>query len=734
MPTDTHAAGLTRSLPIAPVLFTLTIFTSAALLFFVQPMFTKIVLPQIGGAPAVWTTAMLFFQTVLIAGYLYAHLTTRYLAPRVQLGLHIALWAGALLFLPLAVPAGWSYRPEGSAALQTLVLYALGVGLPFAVLSANAPILQAWYARSGGPAAEDPYFLYGASNLGSLIALLAFPLVAEPFFGVSRIGQGWAAGFVVLGAMLAACGIVAARPAPAAARLPHDGKDAQPWPPLRTLAGWAYLAFIPSSLMLGVTSKIATDLGSIPLVWVVPLTLYLLTFVLTFSQRQALGAGGWRVVMLASILVLVIFASGLLTLDRTGAVLLVLGVFGASMCAHRMLFLSRPDAAQLTVFYLTMSVGGALGGLFNSLVAPVIFNDFHELWITVGLTALLLIDATVRPDRRAVAIGVMVGGVAILPAALHIYGSHEDALRPTALTVAAILAPGLWLVRRNGASAAAAAIFALIVAVFATQGTAIHRDRSFFGAHEVLDRDGVRFYTNGTTVHGAERQADLAGGKPAPLMYYTPDGPMGQVLTSDWAKGADRIGVVGLGVGSLACYARPGQDWHFYEIDRVVDDIARNPAWFTFMHACAGDAPTHLGDARIVLSQQADMTFDLLVIDAYSSDAVPVHLTTVEAMALYRDRLAPGGLMLFHISNRFYAIDRPLGRSAEALGLTARIQRFIPAIPATDMSVSASVVVAVGAAGGAIDRLAQDPRWQPLPSDGGPVWTDDRADPLSILD
>jgi hypothetical protein len=732
MPTDTHAAGLPRSLPIAPVLFTLTIFTSAALLFFVQPLFTKIVLPQIGGAPAVWTTAMLFFQTILIAGYLYAHLSTRYLGPRAQIGLHLVLWAAALLFLPLAVPAGWTYRPTGSAALQTLVLYALGVGLPFAVLSANAPFLQAWYARSGGPAADDPYFLYGASNLGSLIALLAFPLVAEPFFGATRIGQGWAAGFVVLGALLAACGIVAARPALPAERTTVAA--ASVWPPLPTLARWAFLAFIPSSLMLGVTSKIATDLGSIPLVWVVPLTLYLLTFVLTFTQRSILGAGGWRVVLLGSILVLVVLSSGLLTLDRTGAVLLTLGFFGVALSAHRMLFLRRPDAGQLTVFYLTMSVGGALGGLFNSLIAPVVFDDFHELWITVGLAALLLVDASGRPDRRALAIGVLIGGAAILPAALHLFGSDEAAMQPTALTVAAILAPGLWMVRRNGVSAAAAAVFALGVAVFSTQGDAVHRDRSFFGAHEVIDRDGVRFYTNGTTVHGAERRSDLASGKPAPLMYYTPDGPMGQVLLSDWAAGARRIGVVGLGVGSLACYARPGQDWHFYEIDRVVDQIARNPDYFTFMQRCAGDAPTHLGDARIVLAQQKGMAFDLLVIDAYSSDAVPVHLTTNEAMALYRDRLTPDGIMLFHISNRFYAIDRPLGRSAEALGLEARIQRFVPATTSTDMSVSASVVVAIGAKGGAIDRLAQDPRWQPLHSDGGPVWTDDRADPLSILD
>ncbi|MFN0113125.1 MAG: fused MFS/spermidine synthase [Paracoccaceae bacterium] len=731
MPTDSPAAGLSRSLPLAPVLFTLTIFTSAALLFFVQPLFTKIVLPQIGGAPAVWTTAMLFFQTVLIAGYLYAHISARYLAPRVQLGLHLALWATALLFLPLAIPAGWSYAPTGSAALQTLVLYALGVGLPFAVLSANAPLLQAWYARSGGPAADDPYFLYSASNLGSLIALLAFPLIAEPFFGATRIGQGWAAGFVALGALLAACGMAAARhPMPAA----RTEAPAAAWPPIRTLAFWAFLAFIPSSLMLGVTSKIATDLGSIPLIWVVPLTLYLLTFVIAFSNHRLLGGGDWRLLLLASLVILVVLTSGLLTLDRASAVLLVLGFFGAALTAHRMLFLRRPDAGQLTVFYLTMSVGGALGGLFNSLIAPVIFDDFHELWITTGLAAHLLIGKSDRTDRRALSFGILIGGAAVLPAALHLFGKGEGAMLPTTLAVAAILALGLWYLRRNGAAAAAAAVFTLCIAFWSMQGDAIHRDRSFFGAHEILDRDGTRFYSNGTTVHGAERLAALGDARPDPLMYYTPDGPMGQVLGSDWAAHAGRIGVVGLGVGSLACYARPGQDWHFYEIDRVVDQIARNPAYFTFMQRCAGDAPTHLGDARIVLAQQPGLAFNILVIDAYSSDAVPVHLTTLEALQLYRDRLTPGGIVLFHISNRFYAIDRPLGRSAAALGLEALIQRFVPATASPDMSESASVVVAIGSKGGTIERLRQDARWRPLPSDGGPLWTDDHADPLSILD
>jgi hypothetical protein len=270
-----------------PALFTATVFLSASLLFFVQPLFAKIVLPQIGGAPAVWTTAMLFFQSVLIGGYLYAHLLTRHVPVRAQIAIHLGLWALALGFLPLAIDAGWHYDPETSPALQTLSLFAAGVGLPFFVLSANAPLIQSWYARSGGPSSDDPYFLYGASNVGSLLALLAFPLVAEPLFGARQISLGWSVGFLTLGGFLLLSGLAARRTPqerPGAVSAPETDL-----PTTRQIGFWLLLAFVPSSLMLAVTSKTATDMGSIPLFWVIPLALYLLTFVLTFTNRPMIG-------------------------------------------------------------------------------------------------------------------------------------------------------------------------------------------------------------------------------------------------------------------------------------------------------------------------------------------------------------------------------------------------------------------------------------------------------------
>ncbi len=373
------------------VLFTATIFLSASLLFFVQPLFTKIALPAIGGAPAVWTTAMLFFQTVLIGGYLYAHLLSRHLGVRAQMAVHLALWAAALAFLPLALPEGWRYDPGASVPVQTLGLYALGVGLPFAFLSANAPLIQSWYGKSGGPSAADPYFLYGASNLGSLIALLGFPLLAEPFLGAHTIGLGWAAGFVGLGLALAAGALWARGPVAAAA--PENAPRGGAGLGAARMLWWAFLAFVPSSLMLGATTKISTDIGSFPLIWVLPLALYLLTFVLAFTNRPLLPLALLRPGFALALAALAVLSSGLWSphLNWTMSGVLILAVFVATLMAHRVLYEARPEAGQLTVYYVVMSLGGACGGLFNSILAPLVFDRLLEYPITIALITLLMI-------------------------------------------------------------------------------------------------------------------------------------------------------------------------------------------------------------------------------------------------------------------------------------------------------------------------------------------------------
>jgi hypothetical protein len=715
------------------LLFTATIFTSALLLFFVQPLYTRMVLPQIGGAAAVWTTAMLFFQTVLIGGYLYAHLMSRYLAVNVQIAVHIGLVILALTALPLAVPESWSYDPVEPVVTQTLWLYALGVGLPFAVLSANAPLIQSWYRRSGGPSAEDPYFLYAASNFGSLVALLAFPLVAEPLFGISAISIGWSVGFVVLGPMLLLSGL-AARGTVQADRPQTPEAAGSGGLQAKQLLLWAFLAFLPSSLMLCVTTKISTDLGSFPLVWVIPLALYLLTFVLVFSVKSPLTADRLRLVLPLALLPLIYFSfkpAGTLA----GFTAMLVAYFVISLAAHRMLFDARPDARHLTVFYLTMSVGGALGGVFNSIIAPVAFDRLTEYPVTVALCVLLLAGRS-RNVPREIAMGLALALILLLPLldVLPVIGELSVNLRVLGM-MAIVTVAYLVLYRQRLVPVVAMICVMGIWGVFGRETDVIY-DRSFFGLHIVDDEDGLRLYSNGTTVHGAQRLSEI-GQRPTPLYYYHPNGPLAQVLATQTAAQAKTVGVIGLGIGAMACYIRPGQDWHFYEIDQKVVDIALDPALFDFMPRCGQDAKLHLGDARIVLQGQTDLKYDILAIDAYSSDAIPVHLSTLEAVQLYMDRLNEDGILLFHISNRFYDLTLPLSGLAQELGLEARVwERDTPEggegakFERGDVP---SKVVALARSTAALGEIGQDPRWLPLAAPQIPLWTDDHADLLSAL-
>jgi hypothetical protein len=721
----------TSSSPLLALLFTATIFLSALLLFFVQPLYTRMVLPQIGGAAAVWTTAMLFFQAVLILGYVYAHLSSRHLSPRVQLGLHLTLLLLALIFLPLAVPQAWSYDPASPVVTQTLWLYALGVGLPFAVLSANAPLIQSWYGRTGAAGASDPYFLYAASNLGSFVALLGFPLVAEPLFGVSNISVGWSLGFVLLIPLLALAGMTAAQGGAALAEHATDDGPADSVS-LGRLAHWAFLAFLPSSLMLCVTTKISTDVGSFPLVWVIPLALYLLTFVLVFAARTPLTADRLRLAFPAALAALIYFS-----LFTGGSVVefgvLVVAFFVASLLAHRLLYDARPGRQHLTLFYVTMSVGGALGGLFNSIIAPIAFDRLTEFMVTVGLFALLL----VRPQAQAtvprrIALGLFLVSLGLLILALPLPETAEISMRSRMLLVLLVFVGAAIAMRRDGLAPAALGIAVLVPAFLVGTQNVVLLDRSFFGVHVVRDAETLRTYSNGTTVHGGQRLADY-GSRPRPISYYHPHGAMAEVLTARQDAGASRIGIVGLGIGALACYSRPGDDWHFYEIDQKVVDIALNPQLFTYMSECAPDPQIHLGDARIVLEQQANLGFDVLVIDAYSSDAVPVHLTTVEAMQLYLARINPNGILVFHISNRFYDLSQPLARAARELGIHTRYRTRSTA-ELTDAPYDvASMVMILTRTPEDLGPFASDPNWSVPVESGFPLWTDDHANLLSAL-
>ncbi|WP_367397077.1 fused MFS/spermidine synthase [Ruegeria atlantica] len=712
-------------------IFCAAIFTSASLLFFVQPLFAKLVLPKIGGAPAVWTTAMLFFQVVLILGYVYAHLLTKFLPLRWQIITHFAFWVAALTFLPLSTSESWSYDASTSTALQTLGLFAVGVGVPFAVLSANAPLLQAWYARSGGPSADDPYFLYSASNVGSLLALLAFPLVADPFFGAAEISRAWLVGFVLFGALLLGSGMIALRGSR------HTKPSAQTalkasFPTLRQIAVWVFVAFIPSSLMLSFTTRVSTDLGALPLIWVVPLAVYILSFIIAFAKWKHLTLDALNLPMLAALAAGVVLVSKVVS-EHDAPVVILLYVpvlFIIALFAHRLLYDMRPSAEQLTVFYIALSVGGAIGGLFNSIVAPIAFTRELEAPITMILAGGLFLVRAPGFALRHVIMGIAASVFILVIAGATRGVAALSADIPRAGALFALILAVLYLFRAQ-AMRIPVVLTVVLLPAFAVKNNPVFEDRSFFGVHSVYSSEGYRVYKNGTTVHGWQRESEY-GARPTPLSYYHPEGPMAQVITSDFGKQSDSIGIVGLGTGALACYRQPAQNWDFFEIDATVDQIARDPSLFTYLSECTPDSETHLGDARIVLKQKP-FAFDILVLDAYSSDAIPLHLITREAAEMYTSRLADDGVLVFHITNRFYDLVLPLARIADSLNLTAAHQRLAVGEEQIETGAATSSVVILSPDKSRIESFAQDGNWQIVESDGALPWTDDKANLLSAL-
>lgn len=720
-----------RSGPALAAFFSLTIFTSAALLFFVQPMYARLVLPLLGGSAAVWTTAMLFFQSALLLGYLYAHLSTKYLPVAAQVALHLCLWATGFIFLPLAIPESWAYDAELPANLQTLYIFALGVGVPFTILAGNAPLIQSWYARSGGPSADDPYFLYGASNIGSLLALLGFPLVAAPLFGAGQISWGWAGGYLLLGALLLCSGLAARRGVVSTKN--HPAKPTEKLTS-RQIGAWLFFAFVPSSLMLATTETIATDIGSFPLIWVIPLSLYLLTFILAFSNRRFPSVGLLERLFLLSLIfmVLLIAFDQVARLAWISFTILIVGFFITALLAHRRLYDSRPAESHLTIFYFTMSVGGALGGVFNSIIAPSIFSDVYEGPLIIAVSSLLLLRKMRMPNSREVFVGLIAAILAVLPPLLtRITEINIDGKIPM-LATGFIVAISFSLLRTRAYGLFVMAMLLATTGLLSAPTNILHSERSFFGTYKVEESTTLRTLFHGTTVHGAQLTNEDSA-RPSPMSYYHIDGPMGQIFQSDFGQNAETIGVVGLGVGALACYRQPHQNWTFYEIDAAVDRIARDPKLFGFMSGCAGPSPTLIGDARLVLEHQ-DAAYDILVIDAYSSDAVPVHLVTREALEIYRARLTNNGIIVFHISNRFFALAPVLAHAADTLGMEALMQAhpFDRSKKLAQGDVPSRVVIMARDAKTLTDFAAQE-RWRVLPRNDKPLWTDDYSNVLGAL-
>jgi hypothetical protein len=740
--------------------FGATIFLSALLLFSVQPLFAKMVLPQLGGSPSVWAVSMCFFQAVLLAGYCYAHGLQRFVAPHVAPYLHLVVLALAWLALPIMLPASAAEPPTGDAYLWLLGVLAVGVGLPFFAVSANAPLLQAWFARTGHPQARDPYFLYGASNLGSLLALLSYPVLVEPFIGLGRQSQIWSAGFVTLAFLISASGCIVLMRGMGSGKRAATGEAescstaaAEPAAPTtwQQRLSWIAYAFVPSGLLVAYTSFLTTDIASAPFLWVLPLALFLGTFVLVFREGGE-RMDGWMLAAQPILVVLVLL--GMNARGNVGWTIGALGGLGAflttTMVAHRRLYLCRPEARNLTEFYLWMSFGGVLGGIFAALIAPRLFNALYELplLLVLGMACRpgLFVSASseeAKEQRQQLLAVTGFGLFAMLAVGLAMKTGRLPASELVGLGLMLAAAVVMILNRaRADLQLAAVTVLAAVLALLPSvmnQGDSI---RSFFGIHRVavVGNGEMRVLLHGTTVHGAERLQGADGQPtrvPVPATYYYAGGPMARGLevartVSGKAPAEFRGGLVGLGAGSMACHGKREESWRFYEIDPVVVDIARDPARFRFLAHCRPDADVVVGDARLTLTKEPAGRFDYLVIDAFSSDAVPVHLLTVEAVRLYLSKLAPGGLLAMHVSNRHLDLIGVAGATiAQIPGARAAVVDHKVASPTFDKA--RSQVVLVSRSAKTMEAVLAWPDAKPLTAGTARPWTDDYSDILGAI-
>ncbi|OKO74964.1 fused MFS/spermidine synthase [Bradyrhizobium sp. NAS96.2] len=731
------------------VVYTAAIFVSALLLFSVQPLFTKMVLPRLGGSPAVWSVAMVFFQSLLLGGYAYAHLLMKLNSRVVPVAVHLVLLVVALLTLPLTIRSGWGEPPTSGYAVWLLGLFAVSIGLPFFALAANNPLLQAWFVRTGHRSGPDPYFLYASSNIGSFLALLSYPVLLEPMFTLRTQNLIWTCGYGLLIVLIAGCGVLLLRSPASAAALNMQVDDANaPAPSWGLRARWIFLAAVPSGLLIAVTAHISTDVAAAPLLWVLPLSLYLLTWVLVFQSRPLLPHKWMLLAQPLAIAGVVI----LLAFGGEQNLLLTLGghqlcFFIIAMACHGELARTRPAAKYLTGFYVALSFGGMVGGLFAGLIAPLTFSWIAEYPILLALAALC------RPPGGAERLPrwsawywpvLAVLAVALIAPSYSAgdifswFADHRVWVIGAVGVLSALLALAL---NANRWKIFATVVVALVVLrAYPSDDGRVETVRSFFGVHKIVVTPNGQYHVlmHGTTIHGAEKFKNDDGtpvtGKPEPISYYYKDGGIGRAITAIRArKGAPlKVAVIGLGSGTLTCAAVPGEDWRFFEIDQSMVETARDPKYFTYIQSCEPNLKPVIGDARLTFAKEPDGAYDLIIVDAYSSDAIPIHLATAEAMAIYKEKLAPQGAVVMHVSNRHLELASVVVGIADANDMKSWVYsedsgRDNEYIFSTSVVVSAREDADVG-------KLASSDVW--IETDANEkqrVWTDDYSNVLGAV-
>ncbi len=730
------------------LLFTLTAFLAAFLLFSIQPMVARLLLPPLGGSPMVWNTAMVFFQAALLGGYLYAHWIGRRLTvkPRPALLAHGALLLLPFLFLPIGIPDNLTAPASAQPIGWLLGVLTLCAGVPFMLVATCSPFLQRLFALSGHKDASDPYFLYAASNVGSFVALLAYPVLLEPELALNIQSRYWMLGYGVLVVLLWACFGLTLRGGVAET---VAEKAAPPAPiPAKRIVRWLLLAFVPSSLMLSLTNFLSSEVAAIPLLWIVPLSLYLLSFVVVFARRQIVPPHVWPRALVILLLPLVIAIAAHANEPLQLLVPLhVLTFFVAAIVCHGELARDRPAPAQLTAFYGWMALGGVLGGAFNSLLAPLIFSSVIEYPLTIVMVCLLLprdlllhntshvlnqIKAGFQPKQWIwpVLVGALcLAMVLILPrlglengplTLLLMFGipvllcfplSRQPL--PFAMGVGAILACG-----------------GLYTAGVSTEVLA--QKRSFFGINRVVISPDERFHylSHGSTLHGIGSVAEPR----KTISYYSPRGPLGDVMQSVDARRDLRIAVVGLGAGGIMGYAKPGQNWTLYEIDPFVAQIASDPKLFGFLSGSPAPYRIVLGDARQELKSAPQDAYDVLILDAYSSDTIPVHLITREALDIYRQKLAPGGVLVWHISNKFFDLEPVIGRLASDGGWQSRIRLNLNVTDAQrdKDGIAPSIWAVLAREPADFGALNRNANWRPMRT-SAQLWSDQKSSLWPLL-
>jgi hypothetical protein len=731
------------------VVYTAAIFVSALLLFSVQPLFTKMVLPRLGGSPAVWSVAMVFFQSLLLGGYAYAHFLMQLRNRSIPVAVHLVLLAAALLTLPLSIASGWGEPPTSGYAVWLLGLFAVSIGLPFFALAANNPLLQAWFVRTGHPNGPDPYFLYASSNIGSFLALLSYPVLLEPMFTLRTQNLIWTCGYGLLILLIASCGVLLLRSPANAAELnmPADDNNA-PAPSWLLRARWIFLAAVPSGLLIAVTAHISTDVAAAPLLWVLPLSLYLLTWVLVFQSRPLLPHK-WMLLAqplaIAGVVVLLAFGGEQNLLLTLGGHQLCF--FVIAMACHGELARTRPAAKYLTGFYVALSFGGMVGGLFAGLIAPFAFSWVAEYPILLALAALCRPSGHERLPRwsrwywpllAALAVALIVPTYSTTGRVFIWLDTNRVWVIGAVGVLSALLALALNANRWKIFSTVVVAL--VLLRAYPSDDGRVETVRSFFGVHKIVVTPNGQYHVlmHGTTIHGAEKFKNDDGtpvkGQPEPITYYHKDGGIGQAITAiRERKGAPlRVAVIGLGAGTLTCAAEPGEEWKFFEIDQTMVDTARDPKYFTYVHVCEPNLEPVIGDARLTFAREPDGVYDLIIVDAYSSDAIPIHLATEEAMEIYKAKLAPQGAVVMHVSNRHLELSSVVVGIADANDLKSWVysedtNRDAEYIFSTSVVVSAREEADVG-------KLASSEQWALTEAkDNQRVWTDDYSNVLGAV-